>query len=732
MLPTSGCATLPVGASAPNAMTTLLIDNHDSNTFNLFQLLALIEGEVPEVLRNDEADWSELDVERFSKVVISAGPGRPDRPRDFGLSSGALAVAELPLLGVCLGHQGLVIAHGGTVGPAPQPMHGRRSRIHHSGTELFEGVPQDFLAVRYHSLAAHDPIPAELEVTARTTSGTVMAVRHRERPHWGVQFHPESVETEFGERLLRNFSALCEKRRGVRAAPRAQRPAPEPPRPRPPARALETIVVTVEDPPDSESAFVHLYGSEPTAFWLDSASHRLGMGRYSYMGASGGPLSYLATHDVASGELTTVGPDGGVERRSTAFLDWLDERVAEFAVEGREFFTGGLVGYLGYELRAECSSPISQRSSFPDAALLFADRLIAYDHQDARAHVVALAEAGGHEEALAWAQGTAERLRALGSAPTPPPLPDTPGGVSEFHLRQDAAEYLRDIEICQQHLAAGESYEICLTNELVGAPCPEALSLHRVLRRVNPAPYGAYLRLGGVEVASSSPERFLALDRQGRLEARPIKGTAARGATPGEDREAAARLRAGAKDRAENLMIVDVLRNDLGRIAEVGSVTVPSLMGVESYATVHQLVSTVRARLREGATMVDCLRACFPGGSMTGAPKPRTMEILDGLEMRPRGVYSGAIGYLGVDGSADLSIAIRTLVNSSEALTIGAGGAITVQSDPHGELRELLLKARAPLEAVGLARHGRRDAARVVGVAPPSRRQARLAAAPRA
>ncbi|HZL54181.1 MAG TPA: aminodeoxychorismate synthase component I [Solirubrobacteraceae bacterium] len=709
-------------------MTTLLIDNHDSNTFNLFQLLALIEGEEPLVVRNDETDWSALDVESFSKVVISAGPGRPDRPRDFGLSSSAIEAAELPLLGVCLGHQGLVIAHGGTVGPAPQPMHGRRSRIHHSGSEIFAGIPQDFLAVRYHSLAAHEPLPDELEITARTTAGTVMAVRHRERPHWGVQFHPESVETEFGEKLLRNFAALAQQRRPPSGAPPRVRVAPARPA-RTPARMLETIVVTVERPPDSESAFVGLYGDEPTAFWLDSASHRQGMGRYSYMGAAGGPLSLLATHDVATGQLTVRRPAGEVEHHATAFLEWLEQQTAEVSAEGRDYFTGGFVGYLGYELKAECGSPNAQQSSIPDAAVLFADRLIAYDHQAGQAHVVALADTAGRDEALAWTERTSERLRSLGSAPLP--VPPAPGETSEFSLRQSAADYLRDIELCQEHLAAGESYEICLTNELVGPPCAEALSLHRVLRRINPAPFAAYLRLDGVEVASSSPERFIALDREGHLEARPIKGTVARGATPGEDREAAARLRAGAKDRAENLMIVDVLRNDLGRIAEVGSVTVPTLMGVESYATVHQLVSTVRARLREGATIVDCLRACFPGGSMTGAPKPRTIEILEGLESRPRGVYSGAIGYLGADGSADLSIAIRTIVNSAEALTIGAGGAITVQSDPHDELRELLLKARAPLEAVGLALHGRRDAARVAGVAS-TRRRAPAVLAPRA
>ncbi|HEX4035388.1 MAG TPA: aminodeoxychorismate synthase component I [Solirubrobacteraceae bacterium] len=674
-------------------MPTLLIDNHDSNTFNLFQLLAQIEEREPVVVRNDEAGWEDVDLQSFSKIVISAGPGRPERSRDFGLSSGALAATAVPLLGVCLGHQGLVLAHGGALRPAPRPMHGRRSRIFHSACELFEGVPQGFLAVRYHSLAVPEPLPDSLEVTARTSSGTVMAVRHRTLPHWGVQFHPESVQTENGERLLRNFLALAETRR-ERARPVATARRARNERPAGARRELEVIVETVNDPVDSESAFVQLYGESETAFWLDSASHATGMGRFSYMGSGGGPLSRLLTHRV-----------GGEDR----LFDTLDQALGEVAAEGRDFFCGGFVGYLGYELKAECGAAGEHRSLHPDAMLLFADRLIAFDHPRREAHVVCLSEPDGVAAARGWAAATAERLRTLG--PAAPPRAADPGGSTGFGLRRAPEDYLRDIETCQEHLAQGESYEICLTNELHAPARVDALAVHRALRRINPAPFAAFLRLGGIEVSSSSPERFLSLARDGVLEAKPIKGTVARGATPSEDREAAARLRSAAKDRAENLMIVDVLRNDLGRVAEIGSVSVPTLMGVESYATVHQLVSTIRARLREDATLGECLQACFPGGSMTGAPKRRTMEIIDRLESRPRGIYSGAIGYLGVDGSADLSIAIRTLVSSSHGTTIGAGGAITVESDPRGELRELLLKARAPLQAVGLALHGRRDAA---------------------
>jgi para-aminobenzoate synthetase len=241
---------------------------------------------------------------------------------------------------------------------------------------------------------------------------------------------------------------------------------------------------------------------------------------------------------------------------------------------------------------------------------------------------------------------------------------------------------------------------VCLTDQISSDASPDPFELYRVLRRGNPAPFAAYLKLGEMAIVSSSPERFLSVDRERRVQARPIKGTAPRSPDPAVDEATLAALLHDEKTFAEHLMIVDLLRNDLGRVCEVDSVRVSEFMAGERYRTVFQLTSTIVGLLARGRTPVDCVRACFPGGSMTGAPKLRTMEIIDDIEREARGVYSGALGYFGFDGSVDLSIVIRTIVLRAGRTTIGAGGAIVTQSDPAEEFEEFLLKARAPMAAI--------------------------------
>ncbi len=672
-------------------MRTLLIDNYDSFTFNLFHVLGEVNGDEPIVARNDELSWEELAALPIDNIVISPGPGRPEHERDVGVSLDALQRAEVPVLGVCLGHQALAHISGGAIDHAPEVMHGRLSPIHHVGSGLFEGIPQDFAAVRYHSLIV-GAVPADLRVTAWTPDQVVMALEHRTRPLWGVQFHPESISTEHGRALLRNFRDLTRAHRRSRAG--AAR------RTRPPATGVRVRHRALETWCDPEVAFVALYGDREHAVWLDSSRVEPGLARFSFMGAPDGPLGQVVRYDVAAG-LLTIERAGEKEERRERVLDYCERELARLHADAAELpfdFIGGFAGYLGYELKADCGGELVHRSRLPDAALVFCDRLIAFDHDQRRVHLIALADPEGADAADAWLAAAERELEG----PTPPaPLsPPAPGALS-FAAREARDAYLANIAACKHEIFEGESYEVCLTTELRSDGAIDPLAAYRALRARNPAPHAALLRLGAVSVLSSSPERFLRVDRERMVESKPIKGTAPRAAHPAEDAYRAAALRDDDKSRSENLMIVDLVRNDLGRVCALGSVDVPALMALETYATVHQLVTTVRGRLRDDASAIDCIRAAFPGGSMTGAPKLRTMEIIDRLEAGPRGVYSGALGFLSVNGTADLSIVIRTLVASPHGLQIGSGGAIVAASDPDAEHDEMLLKARAVLEAVG-------------------------------
>ncbi len=655
-------------------LSILIIDNYDSFTFNLVSLVVTVTGKTPVVIRNDEMTWEEIRALEFGGVIVSPGPGHPGRRRDFGVSGDVIRNAVIPILGVCLGHQGIASAFGAHVMRAA-PVHGYSSEIIHGGDDLFRGIPTRFSAVRYHSLAVMEPLPAGIRKIAWTADGTVMALRHATRPLWGVQFHPESVCTEYGVDLVRNFLAFA--RPGFTGpTARTVRTAP------PPVHAvLPTVRVQAEvrrmplqHPP--ETLFRALFAGEQYAFWLDSAL-ATARSRFSYMGAS---------------------DDVHTSRHGERVFDWIEQSLLRTQIEAPAVpfpFTGGYIGYFGYELKAECGARNIHQSALPDSVLLRVERFLVIDHLESALYAVSAGDG-----AEGWLDDIGQRINAI-DVRLPAPAWTGSQPVERFSISRP--EYLDRIRDCLAFIAAGESYEICLTNKVLLETSIPALDYYETLRRTNPAPYSAYLNLADIRIASSSPECFLRIDleRDGerRAESRPIKGTIRRGKDAEEDAEFRGLLARDPRFRAENLMIVDLVRHDLARVSIPGSVRVPSLMQVETYETLHQLVSTIAGQLSPETTVAACLRALFPGGSMTGAPKLRTMELLDSLEPEARGIYAGSIGYLGFNGTADLSIVIRTAVFHKGSVTFGAGGAIVARSDPAAEWEEMRLKAQALLRA---------------------------------
>jgi para-aminobenzoate synthetase len=704
-------------------MRTLLVDNHDSYTYNVFHLLAAAAGEEPVVVNNDAVSWRVLSRSDFDAIVLSPGPGRPERWHDFGVCRDILRYSEIPVLGICLGHQGIGNLLEGDVSTAPMAMHGRLSHVRHSDSGIFAGIPQDFSVVRYHSLAITGPPGPEGNVTAWVDDGVVMGVEHTSRPIWGVQFHPESIATEHGRAIAENFYSLASRLRNKplarTAGRRAERSSPA--RQDDPSTAPEAVegpmrlrLREIEGEVPTEALFERLFGAAANAFWLDSADAPTRLAQCSYMGTSAGRDRCLLSYDVDAGEVAVSRARRDTVEHKSIF-DLLDREVAKHGVAPPPGLSrgliGGFVGYLGYELKADCGSPNVHSSEMPDALMMLANRVVAVDHVRRRTYVCAV----GREddaEADAWLQmaatAVAETLAAP-PAPVPTPEPEDPPSQVSFRSGRGREQYLADIAHSQAELAAGESYEVCLTDQFSTDASPDPFVLYRHLRRSNPAPFAAYLKFGERVIVSSSPERFLSVDRDRRVEARPIKGTISRSQDPVADAARRAELAEDEKTMAEHLMIVDLLRNDVGRVCDVDSVSVPELMAIEPYMTVHQMVSTITGVLEAERSPVECVHSCFPGGSMTGAPKLRTMEIIDGIEDEARGVYSGAIGYFGLDGSTDLSIVIRTIVMRPGKTTIGAGGAIVMQSDPVDEFDEILLKAKAPMAALARVVTGRDD-----------------------
>ena len=472
---------------------------------------------------------------------------------------------------------------------------------------------------------------------------------------------------------------------------------------------------------DPALVFSALYSASETAFWLDSGvDARAGR---SHMGTSSRVLEAAAGHfsrtffDLLAADLESRRlPDAADTTGSIGALGW--------------------VGWLGYEARgATLGIAPKYVSRYPDAFFMFVDRCVSFDHETHTVELIALGDEWTGELAdwrgtviAAIAASAAESESALSgtaSATAAVTLPATHvatqgatatvsaenggargTGAPRVTWRYTDADYLAMIEACQAEIVEGNAYQLCLTTEVDVGVSPDPVATYLALRVSSPSHHGALIvaatETGSVALLSSSPEQFVTVTPGGTIETKPIKGTRRRGATESEDEALRAELRASDKERAENLMIVDLSRNDIARVSEIGSVTVPALLDVETYAHVHQLVSTVRGHLASGFSAVDAVSASFPAGSMTGAPKVSATQILEAVERRARGIYSGAFGVWGLDGSVDLAMVIRSIIIDDEGSTVGTGGGITALSEPAEELEEVRLKAAALLAVLGV------------------------------
>ncbi|MFA5146771.1 MAG: aminodeoxychorismate synthase component I [Candidatus Omnitrophota bacterium] len=474
-------------------------------------------------------------------------------------------------------------------------------------------------------------------------------------------------------------------------------------------RRFQPIIEDIKDPAPPETLFAGIKNN-PYSFFLDSSSDSGKLGRFSFFGCD--PFLIFSSKGTAiTLERTGIGREHFSADPFMALRDIL-KRYETAGADGLPFTSGG-VGYFAYDMKEFVERlPASSVDDLgiPDCMIGFYDRVVIYDNLEGRCRIAS--------SGLPETDQSRRNRRAVGRIKEFKDIIDTDEHGSKTDMRGSSygrghhspllksnfsfGSYIEAIRRAKEYIKKGDIYQVNLSQRFEAGLDHDPFELYSRLRRVSPAPFSAYLGFGGVTVASSSPERFL-MKRGGYIETRPIKGTRPRGDDTAEDARLEGELLASAKDRAEHVMIVDLERNDLGRICEYGSIRPTEFVILEKYATVSHLVSTVSGRLRDGIDPIDCLLATFPGGSITGAPKIRSMEIIDELEPVRRSVYTGSIGYISFDGNMDTSIAIRTFLIKGDKAYFQVGGGIVADSDPESEYLETLDKAKGMFRALGVA-----------------------------
>jgi anthranilate synthase component 1 len=457
------------------------------------------------------------------------------------------------------------------------------------------------------------------------------------------------------------------------------------------------------------SAFLAIAEKEPYAFLLESAERGEQVGRYTFLGAQ--PYMQLR----ARGTSIEIERGRHRERYEGNVFEFVKQLLGEHqpaAMPGLPPFTAGAVGYFSYDVVRQLEK-IGERAkddlSLPDAELMFYDRLLAFDHLRHQIHIVAVADVSRESPQKAYERAVRdivvlEKKLAAGLRPAMwrKSAKAVPGKL-KVHSGTTRAKFLRSVERCKEYIAAGDIFQVVLSQRLDFVPGVRPFDLYRALRQVNPSPYLYFLRMGKTQILGSSPEMLVRVTGR-KLEYRPIAGTHPRGRDEAEDLRLEEQMRNDEKERAEHVMLVDLGRNDLGRVSEYGSVKVKDLMYVERYSHVMHLVSALEGTLRKDLGAIDAFAACFPAGTLSGAPKVRAMQIIEKLEPVRRGIYGGSVLYADFAGNLDSCIGIRTMLMQGDRAYLQAGAGIVADSDPASEFQESMNKAQALLRAVEMAR----------------------------
>jgi anthranilate synthase component 1 len=457
------------------------------------------------------------------------------------------------------------------------------------------------------------------------------------------------------------------------------------------------------------SAFLSIAENEPHAFLLESVERGEQIGRYTFLGVR--PYMRLR----ARGSSIEIDRGRKRERHEGNVFEFVKLLLSEHqpaAVPGLPPFTAGAVGYFSYDVVRQLEK-IGEHAkddlSLPDCELMFFDRLLAFDHLRHQIHIIAAADVSRETPRRAYDRAVRdiailEKKLAAGLSPAMwRQSQKAKPGKLKIHAGTTRAKFLRSVERCKEYIAAGDIFQVVLSQRLDFIPGIEPFDLYRALRQVNPSPYLYFLRMGETRILGSSPEMLVRVTGR-KLEYRPIAGTHPRGRDEAEDLQLEQQMRTDEKERAEHVMLVDLGRNDLGRVSEYGSVKVKDLMYVERYSHVMHLVSALEGTLRKDLGALDAFAACFPAGTLSGAPKVRAMQIIEELEPVRRGIYGGSVLYADFAGNLDSCIGIRTMLMQRKHAYLQAGAGIVADSDAAREFEESMNKAEALLRAVEMAR----------------------------